>query len=148
MVRAYIFLFFLLGFQLEALPLQDILMADNAASLRSSIKKYEQKVFLNILCERQKQNKKPPTACYELGIFKDEWCLRLSFKDVQFLDFNFTFKTMPLSSACRKHLKHKQRLLSYRLKDFLLPELKKYWTDQEIFLYKEKDAHSSQFSDR
>lgn len=125
--------FYCLGFELEALSLDTILRADNAASLKRHVKKQNQRDFLKILCEKQKSQKKVPMACYELSLSADPWCLKLRLNDLEFESVEKALKSPFLSSICRKHLNNKKKILIYREKDFLLPELKNYWTVQKAF---------------
>ena len=135
MVKKILLLCFVfIGFGLQALSLDQILRANDAKSLRSYVKKWERENFLRILCQKQKENKKPPVACYELGLNVDTWCLSLTWENLNLTILTQALRSKFLSSSCRKYLKKKQRILLYRKKDLLLPELKNYWTKQEIFL--------------
>ena len=149
MVKKFLFIFLaFVSFNLKALPLEKILKANDAASLRSSVKEHNHKDFLKILCEKQKENKKPPTACYELFLSSDPWCFRLKVKELSLENLKKALQSSFLSSSCREYLKKKQKILFYRQKDFLLPELKNHWTAQKPFFYKREDAHSSQIKNK
>ena len=117
----------------KALSLDSIFKANDAASLKSYIQQDNHQIFLKILCEKQKTNKKPPAACYKLSFPADPWCLSLKIGDLDFKTLDESLKSSFLSSVCREHLKEKQKILLYRKKDFLLPELKNHWTDQKPF---------------
>ena len=118
---------------LKALPLDRIFKANDAESLKLYIKQNDHQIFLKILCEKQKENKKPPTACYEMSLPADSWCLSLTVGNLNLELLDEALQSSLLSSACREHLKEKQKTLLYRKKDFLLPELKNYWTAQKLF---------------
>ena len=128
-----IFLFFII-FDLKALSLDKIFQANDAASLKSYVKQYEYQTFLKTLCKKQKEHNKPPVACYELSLPVDSSCFSLKLKDLNLKNLNQTLQSNFLSPPCQKHLKQKQKILLYRKKDFLLPELKNYWTVQKPFL--------------
>lgn len=125
--------FLFISSDLKALSLDKIFQANDATSLKSHVKKHDQQNFLKILCEKQKKNKKPPVACYELSLSADSWCLSLKLEDLNLEILNQTLQSKFLSTSCYEHLKKKQKILIYRKKDFLLPELKNYWTAQKPF---------------
>ena len=134
MVKYFFSFLFCLSFHLKALPLDDILKANDATSLKSYIKQYKHQKFLEILCEKQKENRKPAIACYELSLNVDSWCFSLKMEDLNLEILNQALKSKFLSFPCRKYLEEKLEILIYRKKDFLLPELKNYWTSQKLFL--------------
>ena len=123
----------IISLSLKALPLDRIFKANDAESLRSYIKQRDHQIFLKILCEKQKENRKPPTACYELALPADSWCLSLKVGNLNLKLLDEVLQSSLLSSICREHLKEKQKILLYRKQDFFLPELKNYWTDQNLF---------------
>lgn len=129
----FVFFLFLVPSDLRALSLEMILKADDATSLKSLLKKDAEKAFLTSLCEKQKQNNKIPLACFELSLNADPFCLSLRIKHLDLEDLNKALQSEFLSLPCRQHLKKKQKVLIYRQKDFLLPELKKHWTVQKVF---------------
>ncbi len=137
-----------ISFSLEALPLDRILKANDAKSLRRYVKERDRQAFLKILCKQQKSRRKPPTACYELPLPADPYCLNLKAKDLSLEILGQALQSSFLSPLCRERLKDKQKLLLYRRKDFLLPELKNYWTAQKPFFYKKRDASLLQPSPR
>ena len=130
----FLFLFiYFISFSLKSLPLDEIFKANDTASLKQHIEKENQRLFLKSLCNKQKENKKPPTACYKLALPADESCLSLKISDLGLEILEEALKSSFLSSICKKHLEKLQKLLLYRRKDFLLPELKNYWTAQKPF---------------
>lgn len=132
----FYFLFFITitNFSLKALPLNDILKANNAVSLNQSIKKYNKKILLETLCEKQKSNKRIPTACYQLDLNADFWCLNLKLEDlIQLKNLKKDLESKFLSKKCKKHLIKQKKILIYRQKDFFLPELKNYFTVEKPF---------------
>lgn len=118
---------------LNALSLDKIFRFNDTASLKSYIQKQNKQNFLKILCEKQKSMRKIPTACYELSLPADFWCLNLKIKELDMAGLNKALKNSFLSSICREYLQKKQQILVYRKKDFLLPELKNYWTERKPF---------------
>ena len=126
------FLFFI-NFSVEALSLDKIFKINDAASLNVYVKQQDHHTFLKILCKKQKENKKPPTACYELSITADPWCLSLKIENLNLKILKQALQSSFLSSVCREYLREKQKILLYQKKDFLLPELKNYWTVQKPF---------------
>jgi len=133
MPKFFLFFIFFINCFSGAVSLDYILKFDDAVSLNQYIKQQSHYIFLKILCERQKENKKPPTACYELSLPADSWCLSLKIRDLNLEILNQALQSSFLTSVCREHLKEKQKILLYRKKDFLLPELKNYWTAQKHF---------------
>ena len=129
MIKVTFFFLLLAGFKAETLSLDAILRANDAVSLNSYIKKSKNKAFLKILCENQKKSQAIPTACYELSLKADMWCLNL--KNLRIKALDQALKSSFLSSSCRDHLKRKRKLLLYREKDKLLPELRNYWADDQ-----------------
>ena len=129
----FVFFLFLIPCDSKALSLEMILKANDAVSLKSLVKKDSQKAFLTSLCEKQKQNNKIPLACFELSLKADPFCLSLRIKHLDLEGLNKALQSDFLSLPCRQYLKKKQKILIYRQKDFLLPELKKHWTVQKTF---------------
>lgn len=127
-----LFLIFL-SFSLQALSLEQIFRADNAVRLNQLKVKEERELFLALLCEKQKKARKIPQACYEISKPADSWCLDLKAKDLNIKSIDSALRSSFLSSLCHKHLKEQRNLLVYRKKDFLLPELKNYWTGEKPF---------------
>ena len=132
---SHLLLFFLFFyFSLSALSLESILQADNATSLKLLIIKQNQKDFLKKLCKKQKETKKIPTACYQLSLNADFWCLNSKLEDLRLLkSLEKALKSKFLSKKCKKHLKQQKKILMYRQKDFLQPELKNYFTVEKPF---------------
>ena len=128
-MKLFFLLFFFVSFDSQALLLDKILRFNDAASLKSYIKENNQKNFLKILCEKQKENQRIPLACYELSLDADFWCLQLDVEKLNLKILNSSLSSKSLSLVCREHLQEKQKLLLYREKDFFLPELRNYWTD-------------------
>ena len=122
---------FLMGLEVRALPLEQIFQANDANSLKQSVKKDKERAFLNLLCAKQKEKRKPPTACYALSLKPDLFCLRLTLKDLKEPEVEKALESRFLSLPCRLHLKRQRRVLIYRQKDFLIPELKKHWTESK-----------------
>ena len=108
----------------QALSLDEIFRAKDAKSLRASIKKQERKAYLGLVCKKQKEGQLPPFACYELSLPADPWCLDLKIKQLNLEILKEALSSKALSALCRKHLEKKQKILLYRQKDSLLPELK------------------------
>ncbi len=134
MVRVSLFVILLFASSnLEALVLDKIFQFNDATSLKSYVKNQERHSFLKILCKKQKENKIPPIACYKLSLPADLWCLSLKLKNLSLEIINLALKSKVLSSPCRNHLMNQRKILLYRQKDFLLPELKNYWTSQKSF---------------
>ena len=124
---------FFISFKLWALPLEQIFQESDARSLKFSVEKYRNRNFLEILCEKQKEKRKPPTACYELSLNVDAWCLRLKLRDLKLPELQRALESKFLSVSCRKHLEKQKKILIYRQKDFLIPEIKKHWTESKTF---------------
>lgn len=124
---------FFVSFFAEALSLDKIFKFNDAAGLKSYIREQNHKDFLKKLCFQQKKNKTPPSACYELGQPADSHCLGLKTEDLSVGVLNEALKSSFLSVDCRKHLQQKRKILIYRQKDFLLPQLKNHWTDKKPF---------------
>lgn len=131
MLKTFLFLFFFVSFSSWAVSLDSVFKFNDATSLNRYIKRQNHRAFLEILCKKQKENKKPPTACYELSQPADSWCLSLKTGDLSLEILSQALQSSFLSSVCREYLRGKQKLLLYRDKDFLLPELKNYWTAQK-----------------
>ena len=130
----YFFFLTLFNFSLKALPLESILKANDAGGLKQLIQKHEKTKFLEKLCERQKETKEIPTACYKLSVNADFWCLNLKLEDPRLLKkLERALKVNSLSKKCREHLKTRKKILIYRQKDFFLPELKNYFTVEKPF---------------
>ena len=131
----YGWLFFaVFNFSLKALPLESILKANDAESLKRLVQQYDQKVFLEKLCEKQKKRGAIPKSCYELSLNADPWCLSLKFEDVRLLkNLEKALKSKFLSKNCKEYLKEQKKILTYRQLDFLLPELKNYFTAEKPF---------------
>lgn len=129
------FLIFLcfISFNLNSLSLDQIFQFNDAVSLKYYIKQHKHQTFLKTLCKKQTEYKKAPVACYELSLPVDSLCLGLKLKNLNLESLNQVLQSKFLSSSCQKHLKKKQKILLYRKKDFLLPELKNYWTAQKPF---------------
>ena len=108
----------------QALSLEGILRAPNATALKQSLEKAEKTEFLKLLCEGQKREKKPPTACFELKQPADTFCLSLKTTDLDSEILMQALSSPFLSPLCRKRLKEKQKLLLYRKKDRLIPGLR------------------------
>ena len=119
---------------MRALPLGPVLRANDAKSLKQMVRQHNQKLFLEKLCEKQKKTEKIPTACYELSLNADLFCLNLKLEDLRVAkNVKKALESKFLSKKCREHLKKKERVLNYRKKDFLLPELKNYFTVEKPF---------------
>lgn len=131
--KSFLIYFLFMVFDLRALSLDKIFRLNDAKSLRAYVKKQNHQTFLNFLCKKQKENKKPPLACYELSLTEDSSCLNLKLKNLNLEILNKSLKSKFLTPSCRKHLRKKKKILIYRKKDFLLPELKNYWTAQKSF---------------
>ena len=131
----YYFLFFaIFNFSTQALPLDSILKANDATSLKPLIQQHNQKLFLKKLCEKQKETGKIPKACYKLSLNADLWCLNLKLEEPKMLkSVEKALKSKFLSKKCKEYLKKKKKILNYRQKDFLLPELKNYFTVEKSF---------------
>ena len=110
----------------QALPLNDILRAKDTKSLEAIVKKQERKAYLELVCKKQKEGKNPPSACYELSLPADPWCLDLKIDQLNLEILKEALSSKALSAPCRKHLEKKQKILLYRQKDSLLPELKNH----------------------
>ena len=173
-MKTIFFVWFFLPFSLYALSLDEILSMDRA-SIKAYIKERERRLFIETVCEKQKQRGKLATACFELppleakkkggawrgknnrnnnrGNNREEnyngknskqnienreeaeaFCLSARTKGLNFKQLEELLKLKHLSLACRKHLLGLKKILFYRKKDFLLPELKKYWTGQKGLL--------------
>ena len=132
---SYFLLFFaFFHFSLSALSLESILKADNAVSLRLLIQKQKQKDFLKKLCAKQKETRKIPTACYQLSLTADFWCLNAKLEDLRLLkSLENALKSKFLSKKCKNRLQKQKKILMYRQKDFLQPELKNYFTVEKPF---------------
>ena len=117
----------------KALPLDFILKADDAMSLKARAQSARERDFLESLCARQKSYKTPPSACYKLALPADSWCLALKIEDLKLETLEEALKSPFLSLNCRLWLEEKRKILFYRKKDFLLPELKNYWTGEKAF---------------
>ena len=130
-----VYLFFLLlSLNSSGLVLDSILKAKNSNELKLSLKKEKNRALLKNLCEKQKQEHKIPLACYKLGEKTDFWCLNLKFENSsQLKEIEKALKSPFLSENCKNHLKSRKELLKYRERDFFLPELKNYFTDQKPF---------------
>ncbi len=118
--KSSLFFFFFFSSPCPAEFLDRILRSETIETLTLNIKKQEQDMFLNKLCEKQKASKKAPIACYELDLSGDNWCLSLKIEDFSLESLNKALKSSFLSSTCRKYLKEKQKILIYREKDLLL----------------------------
>ena len=131
----YYFLFFIaFNFSSSALSLDSILNANDAVSLKQSVKQYERKSFLEKLCKKQKELGKIPKACYELGLSADLWCFSLKLEELRMLkNVEKALESKFLSKKCREHLEKKKKILIYKQDDFLLPELKNYFTVEKPF---------------
>jgi len=134
--KLFLFLFFLSGSSfssssyLKKPSLDSILRVKDSEDLQSLIYRFENTEFLRKLCDKQKQEKKIPVACYQLGQKSDFWCLHLKLEDPrQLKEINQALKSPYLSKQCWKSLKIKTDILKYRKKDLFLPELKKYFTE-------------------
>lgn len=130
MLKLILCLFFFVNFFAKALSLNKIFKFDDAPSLKLYVREQNHQQLLKALCDKQKENRKPPTACYELALPVDSWCLRLNIHNLSVKTLNEAIKSSFLSSLCSEHLKEKHKILIYRQKDFLLPELKNYWTGE------------------
>ena len=120
------------NFSLKALPLDSLLRINNATSLKQLTQQYNQKKFLEKLCEKQKETNKIPTACYKLSLKSDPWCLNL--EDLKSLkSLETALKSKFLSKKCKEHLNTQKKILIYKQKDFLLPELKNYFALEKPF---------------
>ena len=131
----YHFLLFVF-FQLSssALPLDSILKANDAVSLKQSVQQYKQKTFLEKLCKKQKELGKIPKACYELALKADSWCLNLKLEDLRMLKVvEKALESKFLSKKCREYLQKQKKVLIYKQADFFLPELKNYFTAEKPF---------------
>ena len=133
MLNFFLTFLFFTNCYLQALTLDSLLKANDAASLKSYIKGQNRITFLKILCKKQKEFRKPPIACYELSLSADFWCLSLKIEDLNLKVLEEALQSSFLPSICHKYLKEKQKILFYRKKDVLLPKLKNYWTDQRPF---------------
>ena len=132
---------FFLPLNLYALSLDEILRADKA-SIKLYVKEQKRMLFLDSVCKRQRERGiEPPTACFEsyfIGTDKggenlgEEFCLSASPSRLNLEILQNLKKKKGLSQACRRHLLGLEKILLYRKKDFLLPELKKYWTEQKL----------------
>ncbi|MBC6415005.1 MAG: hypothetical protein GDA46_01240 [Bdellovibrionales bacterium] len=117
-----------------SLPLDLIFQAQTVKELKNHIEKEKNKIFLIKMCEKQKENKKIPVACYQLKENADPWCLNLNLEDLRQLKAIEKSLEMPfLSKKCKDHLQKRKKILQYRKKDYFLPELKKYFTVQKPF---------------
>ncbi len=119
------------------LSLETILQASTVEQIQRSLKKEETSTLLRLLCEKEKKEHLVPLSCYKLSKNPSEvdfWCLSLKFSHLKSKNLEKTLKINGLSPACRNHLKKTLRILIYRKKDFLLPELKNHWTDESHLL--------------
>ena len=103
--------------------LDEILRAGSATALQQALQESNRSEFLKLLCEKQKQAKKPPTACFELKQNADRHCLRLKTEDLDIEILTQALSSSFLSPPCRKHLEEKKKVLIYRRKDRLIPGL-------------------------
>ena len=129
-------LLFLIAFSASSsyLPLDSILKAHNAVSLKQLAQQSRQKQFLEKLCRKQKEMGNIPKACYQLSLKADPWCLNLRFESPKRLkSLKKALKSKFLSKKCREHLKEQEKILNYKQADFLLPELKNYFTVEKPF---------------
>ena len=130
----YLTFFITFNISSSALPLDSILKANDAISLKHLSQQYNQAVFLEKLCKKQKEMKKIPKACYELVLKADFWCLKLKLEDPRILkNIEKALKSKFLSKKCRDHLEQQKKILNYKQEDFLLPELKNYFTAEKPF---------------
>ncbi|MCZ0933203.1 MAG: hypothetical protein OXJ52_08635 [Oligoflexia bacterium] len=131
----YCLLFFaIFNFSLKALPLDSILKANDTVSLKRLAQHYNQKIFLEKLCKKQKERGKIPKACYKLSLNADLWCLNLKLEDPRLLkSLEKALKSKLLSQKCKEHLQERKKILTYRQSDFLLPELKNYFAVEKPF---------------
>ena len=130
----YILFFVAFNFSAEALSLDRILTVNDAISLKQLVQQHNQKQFLEKLCKNQKSEGKIPKACYKLSLNADPWCLNLQLESPRVLEIvKKALKSPFLSKKCREYLKKKEKILIYRQADFLLPELKNYFTVEKPF---------------
>ena len=83
MVKTFCLLLVFMGFETWSLSLEQILNANDAKSLKSSVQQHKSRSFLKILCEKQKEKQRPPTACYEISLNADFLVLSLKVKGSQ-----------------------------------------------------------------
>lgn len=134
MVLFFLFMALFTGRPSLSLPLSEILNAQNPEQLEELLKKDQKQSFLELLCKKQKSSQKIPTACYELGLSADSWCLNLALEDLrQIKELEKALKSKSLSEKCRNHLKKREAVLKYRQKDFFIPDLKNYFTAEKPF---------------
>ena len=130
----YLFFLSLSPIQPKALSSDNIFKTNDASRLKQLIQQSSQKSFLTELCKKQKETKKIPVACYELSLNADFWCLNLKLEEPSRLkNVKKALKSKFLSKKCLEHLKIKEKILIYRQKDFLRPELKIYFTAEKPF---------------
>ena len=116
------------------MPLDSILKANDATSLKQLIQSHEKNLFLKKLCEKQKETGKIPKACYELSLIADPWCLNLKLEELRMLkSIKKALKSKFLSKNCKEYLEKRKKILNYRKLDFLQPELKNYFTVEKPF---------------
>ena len=130
------YLLFLFLFQNSAvgLPVSMILRAKSSLELQKLVHQENRESFLKKMCQKESLHQKIPVSCYEIGSYNDALCLSLELSDVRNLsEIVKASQSKSLSIKCREHLKKKEEILRYRQKDFLLPELKNYWTDEKAF---------------
>ncbi|MGI9549387.1 MAG: hypothetical protein ACR2M7_05405 [Bdellovibrionales bacterium] len=130
-------LIFLPSSKSNALSFKKILHSKTQKELESSLKKEETNLLLKTLCQKEKKLHKIPLSCYQMlptSKQVDFWCLSLKVSKLDLSSIKQALNKSFLSLKCQDHLKEKQKLLIYRKKDFLLPELKKHWTDQSSLL--------------
>ena len=128
----YLLLLFLFQNEAVGLPVSSILRAKSSLELQQMLDQENRLSFLKKMCQKESLHKKIPVSCYDIGDNNDALCLSLELSDVRNLpEIVKARQSKSLSVKCREHLKKKEEILRYRQKDFLLPELKNYWTDEK-----------------
>ena len=118
-----------------SLSLNSILRAESPFELEQILKRENQQSFLEKMCQKEKARQKIPVSCYQMGLSPDALCLSLELSDLNSLaEIEKAKGSKSLSVKCSEYLKKKEEILRYRKKDFLLPELKNYFTDKKTFL--------------
>ena len=128
----YLLFLFLFPHSVYGLPVDSILRAKSSSELQKLVDQENQSSFLKKMCQKARLHQKIPVSCYDIGLNDDALCLSLDLFDVRNLpEIVKARQSKSLSFKCREHLKKKEEILRYRQKDFLLPELKNYWTEKK-----------------
>ena len=121
---------------LNAVSLDKILRANDAASLKRHVQKEKDLFFLRSLCAKKNtpgiKKSGPLAACYRLLSLRkgfmslsalDSRCLSLKTSHFDRDLLKQSLQTREISPACRRRLTEKLKILSYRKRDELVPGL-------------------------